>query len=184
MYYGSAHEKFGVWTGPKTQIRVTVFSCFQRWFTALLLMWISTSFRWPPMSRLYTSRVYLHYTLDISICETVGHWSVTGVRHFLCLLLHLASVRMPVMYFFIYRCSMNTLLHFDKNFAFLSQFVFMSTEYYQNVAFEEPWLGSVCPVTALWLKIDGVKFSLKILYLQGKRAEQPITCSLCKDSNR
>ena len=110
----------------------------------------------------------------------VSDWCKT----FLCLLLHLASVRMPIMYFFIYRCSMNTLLHFDKNFAFLSQFVFMSTEYYQNVAFEKPWLGSVCPVTALWLKIDGVKFSLKILYLQGKRAEQPITCSLCKDSNR
>ena len=91
---------------------------------------------------------------------------LSGARHFLCLLLHLASVRMSIMYFFIYRCSMNTLLHFDKNFAFLSQFVFMSTEYYQNVAFEKPWLGSVCPVTALWLKIDGVKFSLEILYLQ------------------
>ena len=131
-------------------------------------MWISTSFRWLPVSRLYTPRVYLHYTLNISICETVGHWSVTGVRHFLCLLLHLASVRMSIMYFFIYRYSMNTLLHFDKNFAFLSQFVFMLTEYYQNVVFEKLWLGSVCPVTALWLKIDRVKFSLEILYLQGR----------------
>ena len=44
---------------------------------------------------------------------------------------------------------MNTLLRFDKNFAFLSQFVFMSTEYYQNIIFKKLWLGSVCPVTAL-----------------------------------
>ena len=103
-------------------------------------------------------------SLYISICETIGHWCKTFP------LFTFAPCQCAyVNYVFLYISnSMNTLLHFDKNFAFLSQFVFMSTEYYQNVAFEKPWLGSVCPVTALWLKIGGVKFSLEILYLQGR----------------
>ena len=124
---------------------MNVFSCFQRWFTALLLllMWI-TQRRFGDYLCPYSTR----HAVTLKYFHLQNHRPLVQDISFVDLLLHLhANVRMSIMSFFMYRYSMNILIQqptkiiipycylghftpFSLKFLFLSQFVFMLTGYY------------------------------------------------------